>query len=251
MVGSILHGCEIIAVSGRTGFNQRKTVTKGLKLQKIVSLLPEVIKSWSGFIPSRPEIASIHWTFSFAVSYFFLTADERLYYEDTVLIMIDWELYINNLSHNLKANLTVFVNVGSGGTKPSPERKSEQPLCEEHEDERINIYCVTCATPTCSLCKVFGAHKDCQVAPLNSVYQTQKVRLPHTLTPRRARGLLLAESFVILYVWLIRWSCWAPDQKLCRFKCWVQWSNLAVKPSSKTLNSQLLWDCLTLLSPKQ
>ncbi|XP_048868161.1 E3 ubiquitin-protein ligase TRIM63-like isoform X2 [Brienomyrus brachyistius] len=69
----------------------------------------------------------------------------------------------------------------SGGTKPSPERKSEQPLCEEHGEERINIYCVTCAVPTCSLCKVFGSHKDCQVAPLNSVYQAQKSELSDSI----------------------------------------------------------------------
>lgn len=31
--------------------------------------------------------------------------------------------------------------------------------------------------PTCSLCKIFGAHKDCQVAPLTSVYQQQKVNI--------------------------------------------------------------------------
>ncbi|XP_043923311.1 tripartite motif-containing protein 55 isoform X2 [Protopterus annectens] len=58
-----------------------------------------------------------------------------------------------------------------------PERKTEQPVCEEHEDEKINIYCLTCETPTCSLCKVFGAHKDCEVAPLSSVYQRQKAEL--------------------------------------------------------------------------
>lgn len=51
-------------------------------------------------------------------------------------------------------------------------------MCEEHEEEKINIYCVTCSLPTCSLCKVFGAHKDCEVAPLTSVYQKQKVRCP-------------------------------------------------------------------------
>ncbi|XP_074981268.1 tripartite motif-containing protein 55 isoform X10 [Caretta caretta] len=55
-----------------------------------------------------------------------------------------------------------------------PERKSEQPMCEEHEDEKINIYCLNCEIPTCSMCKVFGAHKDCQVAPLKNVYQRQK-----------------------------------------------------------------------------
>lgn len=50
-------------------------------------------------------------------------------------------------------------------------------MCEEHEDEKINIYCVTCGVPTCSLCKVFGAHKDCDVAPLNTVFNKQKVNL--------------------------------------------------------------------------
>ncbi|XP_041046409.1 tripartite motif-containing protein 55a isoform X1 [Carcharodon carcharias] len=55
-----------------------------------------------------------------------------------------------------------------------PEKKSEQPMCEEHDDERINIYCLTCEVPTCSMCKVFGAHKDCEVAPLNNIYKRQK-----------------------------------------------------------------------------
>lgn len=48
-------------------------------------------------------------------------------------------------------------------------------MCEEHDEERINIYCLNCEVPTCSLCKVFGAHKDCQVAPLTHVFQRQKV----------------------------------------------------------------------------
>lgn len=51
-------------------------------------------------------------------------------------------------------------------------------MCVEHEDEKINIYCITCQVPTCSMCKVFGAHKDCQVSPLQAVYQTQKVSAP-------------------------------------------------------------------------
>ncbi|XP_047639793.1 tripartite motif-containing protein 55 isoform X5 [Phacochoerus africanus] len=58
-----------------------------------------------------------------------------------------------------------------------PEKKPDQPMCEEHEDERINIYCLNCEVPTCSLCKVFGAHKDCQVAPLTHVFQRQKSEL--------------------------------------------------------------------------
>nr|XP_015000958.2 tripartite motif-containing protein 55 isoform X5 [Macaca mulatta] len=58
-----------------------------------------------------------------------------------------------------------------------PEKKSDQPMCEEHEEERINIYCLNCEVPTCSLCKVFGVHKDCQVAPLTHVFQRQKSEL--------------------------------------------------------------------------
>nr|XP_033789686.1 tripartite motif-containing protein 55 isoform X2 [Geotrypetes seraphini] len=58
-----------------------------------------------------------------------------------------------------------------------PERKSEQPACDEHEDEKINIYCLNCEVPTCSMCKVFGVHKDCQVAPLSHVFQGQKSEL--------------------------------------------------------------------------
>ncbi|KAF7657381.1 hypothetical protein LDENG_00028190 [Lucifuga dentata] len=55
--------------------------------------------------------------------------------------------------------------------------EQQQLMCEEHEEEKINIYCVSCQTPTCSMCKVFGQHKDCDVAPLSSVYRTQKMEL--------------------------------------------------------------------------
>lgn len=58
-----------------------------------------------------------------------------------------------------------------------PPKLLAQINCEEHEGEKLNIYCITCQIPTCSLCKVFGAHKSCQVAPVSDVYQQQKVRL--------------------------------------------------------------------------
>ncbi|KAA8582874.1 hypothetical protein FQN60_015420 [Etheostoma spectabile] len=58
-----------------------------------------------------------------------------------------------------------------------PEQQKQQLLCEEHEEEKINIYCLSCETPTCSMCKVFGKHKDCEVAPLGSVYVRQKTDL--------------------------------------------------------------------------
>ncbi|NXU67807.1 TRI63 ligase, partial [Horornis vulcanius] len=50
------------------------------------------------------------------------------------------------------------------------------------EDERINIYCVTCEVPTCSMCKVFGAHKDCEVAPLQTIFQGQKTELNNCIS---------------------------------------------------------------------
>uniref|UniRef100_A0A3P8SZL7 Tripartite motif-containing protein 54 n=1 Tax=Amphiprion percula TaxID=161767 RepID=A0A3P8SZL7_AMPPE len=55
--------------------------------------------------------------------------------------------------------------------------EQQQLMCEEHEEEKINIYCLSCQTPTCSMCKVFGQHKDCDVAPLSSVYMRQKTEL--------------------------------------------------------------------------
>ncbi|XP_026174415.1 tripartite motif-containing protein 54 [Mastacembelus armatus] len=55
--------------------------------------------------------------------------------------------------------------------------QKQQLMCEEHEEEKINIYCLSCQTPTCSMCKVFGQHKDCDVAPLSSVYTRQKTEL--------------------------------------------------------------------------
>ncbi|KFP58953.1 E3 ubiquitin-protein ligase TRIM63, partial [Cathartes aura] len=46
-----------------------------------------------------------------------------------------------------------------------PLKKGEHPMCKEHEDERINIYCVTCEVPTCSMCKVFELGCFCPSTP--------------------------------------------------------------------------------------
>jgi len=78
--------------------------------------------------------------------------------------------------YGLDGNLTRFpLNLNS--SKPAPERKEEMPMCEVHPEEKINIYCVTHGVPTCSMCKVFGVHKDCEVAPITSIYESKKVRL--------------------------------------------------------------------------
>ncbi|XP_061899527.1 tripartite motif-containing protein 54-like [Entelurus aequoreus] len=62
-----------------------------------------------------------------------------------------------------------------------PETQQQQLTCDEHEDEKINIYCLSCQTPTCSMCKVFGRHKECDVAPLSSVYLRLKTELSDSI----------------------------------------------------------------------
>ncbi|XP_030205645.1 tripartite motif-containing protein 55 isoform X3 [Gadus morhua] len=100
--------------------------------------------------------------------------------------------------YGLQRNLLVeniidmFKQGSTSSSKPEPEKREEAPMCEVHPEERINIYCVTHALPTCSMCKVFGAHKDCEVAPLTSVYQTQKEN-------SRRQKTLICEKFDALF----------------------------------------------------
>ncbi|XP_036940184.1 E3 ubiquitin-protein ligase TRIM63-like [Acanthopagrus latus] len=84
---------------------------------------------------------------------------------------------VYGLQRNLLVENIIDMYKQGSTSRPVPEVKQEQPMCEDHEEERINIYCVSCSAPTCSLCKVFGAHKDCEVAPLDSVFQSQKAEL--------------------------------------------------------------------------
>lgn len=74
-----------------------------------------------------------------------------------------------------------FLCVSSRLVNVKSEQQQQQLMCEEHEEEKINIYCLSCQTPTCSMCKVFGHHKDCDVAPLSSVYMRQKVKSQNQL----------------------------------------------------------------------
>ncbi|XP_026969380.1 tripartite motif-containing protein 54 [Sagmatias obliquidens] len=82
--------------------------------------------------------------------------------------------------YGLQRNLLVenIIDIYKQESSRPLNSKAEQHLmCEEHEDEKINIYCLSCEVPTCSLCKVFGAHKDCEVAPLPTIYKRQKSEL--------------------------------------------------------------------------
>ncbi|XP_056290539.1 tripartite motif-containing protein 55b [Pseudoliparis swirei] len=85
---------------------------------------------------------------------------------------------VYGLQRNLLVeNIIDMFKQESSSSKPAPERKEEMPMCEVHPEEKINIYCVTHGVPTCSMCKVFGVHKDCEVAPITSIYQSKKTEL--------------------------------------------------------------------------
>ncbi|KAI1892831.1 hypothetical protein AGOR_G00137570 [Albula goreensis] len=84
---------------------------------------------------------------------------------------------VYGLQRNLLVENIIDIYKQESASSGPPPKPTGHPTCEEHEDEKVNIYCVTCQVPTCSLCKVFGAHKTCQVAPLHDVYQQQKAEL--------------------------------------------------------------------------
>nr|XP_029137449.1 tripartite motif-containing protein 54-like isoform X1 [Labrus bergylta] len=84
-------------------------------------------------------------------------------------------LLVENIIDVYKQEVANYNNKAASALPPPPS--PAQPTCPDHEGEKVNIYCLTCKVPTCSLCKVFGAHQSCQVAPLSDVYQLQKVKI--------------------------------------------------------------------------
>ncbi|XP_054621126.1 tripartite motif-containing protein 55b isoform X2 [Dunckerocampus dactyliophorus] len=86
---------------------------------------------------------------------------------------------VYGLQRNLLVeNIIDMFKQESSSSTPAPERKeAATPMCDVHKEEKINIYCMTHNVPTCSMCKVFGVHKDCQVEPISSIYQTKKTEL--------------------------------------------------------------------------
>ncbi|OBS63581.1 hypothetical protein A6R68_07841, partial [Neotoma lepida] len=86
--------------------------------------------------------------------------------------------------YGLQRNLLVenIIDIYKQECSSRPPQKGSHPMCKEHEDEKINIYCLTCEVPTCSLCKVFGAHQACEVAPLQNIFQGQKTELSNCIS---------------------------------------------------------------------
>uniref|UniRef100_A0A3Q3JCM0 E3 ubiquitin-protein ligase Midline-1 n=1 Tax=Monopterus albus TaxID=43700 RepID=A0A3Q3JCM0_MONAL len=54
--------------------------------------------------------------------------------------------------------------------------------CLEHDEEKVNMYCVTDDQLICSLCKLVGRHRDHQVAALSERYEKLKQALDSNLS---------------------------------------------------------------------
>ncbi|XP_029974648.1 tripartite motif containing 101 [Salarias fasciatus] len=93
-------------------------------------------------------------------------------------------LLVENIIDVYKQEVSAVPSSGgvfSSSPAPLPPPLPAGVRCSDHEAEKVNIYCLTCQVPTCSLCKVFGAHQTCQVAPLTDVYQQRKDELNEEL----------------------------------------------------------------------
>ncbi|KAK1169810.1 E3 ubiquitin-protein ligase Midline-1 isoform X2 [Acipenser oxyrinchus oxyrinchus] len=66
--------------------------------------------------------------------------------------------------------------------EPIPDSHLRGLMCLEHEDEKVNMYCVTDEQLICSLCKLVGRHRDHQVAALSDRYEKLKQGLDTNLS---------------------------------------------------------------------
>uniref|UniRef100_A0A3Q3L5A7 RING-type E3 ubiquitin transferase n=1 Tax=Labrus bergylta TaxID=56723 RepID=A0A3Q3L5A7_9LABR len=66
--------------------------------------------------------------------------------------------------------------------EPMPDSHLRGLQCLEHDEEKVNMYCVTDDQLICSLCKLVGRHRDHQVAALSDRYEKLKQALDSNLT---------------------------------------------------------------------
>ncbi|KAL4608883.1 E3 ubiquitin-protein ligase Midline-1 [Arapaima gigas] len=66
--------------------------------------------------------------------------------------------------------------------EPLPDSHLRGLMCLEHEDEKVNMYCVTDEQLICALCKLVGRHRDHQVAALSERYDKLKQGLDANLS---------------------------------------------------------------------
>ncbi|XP_039998390.1 E3 ubiquitin-protein ligase Midline-1-like isoform X1 [Xiphias gladius] len=66
--------------------------------------------------------------------------------------------------------------------EPMPDSHLRGLQCLEHEEEKVNMYCVTDDQLICSLCKLVGRHRDHQVAALSDRYEKLRQALDSNLS---------------------------------------------------------------------
>ncbi|KAF7215748.1 transcript variant X8 [Nothobranchius furzeri] len=66
--------------------------------------------------------------------------------------------------------------------EPSLDSHLRGFMCLEHEDEKVNMYCVTDEQLICALCKLVGRHRDHQVAALADRFDKLKQALDSNLS---------------------------------------------------------------------
>ncbi|XP_026530486.1 probable E3 ubiquitin-protein ligase MID2 isoform X2 [Notechis scutatus] len=66
--------------------------------------------------------------------------------------------------------------------EPVPDTHFRGLMCLEHENEKVNMYCVADDQLICALCKLVGRHRDHQVASLSDRFEKLKQTLEMNLT---------------------------------------------------------------------
>ncbi|XP_031413742.1 probable E3 ubiquitin-protein ligase MID2 isoform X2 [Clupea harengus] len=66
--------------------------------------------------------------------------------------------------------------------EPVPDTHLRGLTCLEHENEKVNMYCVVDDQLICSLCKLVGRHRDHQVSSLSERFDKLKQTLENNLT---------------------------------------------------------------------
>eukprot|EP00069_Balaena_mysticetus_P020263 bmy_12824T0 len=61
--------------------------------------------------------------------------------------------------------------------EPVPDTHLRGITCLDHENEKVNMYCVSDDQLICALCKLVGRHRDHQVASLNDRFEKLKARV--------------------------------------------------------------------------
>lgn len=54
-------------------------------------------------------------------------------------------------------------------------KEPREPLCNEHPEEHLNMYCMVCKTPVCKNCLLDARHISHDLQPINAICKAQKV----------------------------------------------------------------------------